>query len=87
MKKVSLAVLLSLGAVASAAYAQSDQGVTMSTDPAKISDIEMRAQNLQSQQDNMQSMPMSSKSTMHKKSGHHSKGMKGMAMPAEGASQ
>jgi len=47
MKRVSLAVLVSLSAVASAAYAQTDKGVTMSTDPAKISDIEMRAQALQ----------------------------------------
>jgi hypothetical protein len=74
MKKVSLAVLLSLSAVA--AYAQSDQGVTMSTDPAKIADIESRAQTLQSQQDNMQNMHSnapSHKSMHHKKS--HSKPM------------
>ncbi|BAN23441.1 hypothetical protein [Caballeronia insecticola] len=78
MKKVSLAVLLSLGAVASGAYAQSDQGVTMSTDPSKIADIESRAQNLQSQQDNMQNMHTQApaqKSTHHKKS--HSKPMSG----------
>ena len=48
MKKMSLAVLVSLSAVAGAAFAQSGQGVTMSTDPAKISDIEQRAQALQS---------------------------------------
>jgi hypothetical protein len=75
MKKVSLAVLLSLSAVATGAFAQSDQGVTMSTDPAKIADIEARAQNLQTQQDNMQNMHMqpSHKSMHHKKS--HSKPM------------
>ncbi|WP_050454631.1 hypothetical protein [Candidatus Burkholderia verschuerenii] len=70
MKKVSLALLLSLGAIAGA-YAQSDQGVTMSTDPAKIADIEQRAQALSQQQDsmqNMQSMP-SHKSMHHKKHG------------------
>ena len=33
MKKMSLAVLFSLSAMTSAAFAQSDQGVTMSTDP------------------------------------------------------
>ncbi|MDR5854747.1 hypothetical protein P9239_10240 [Caballeronia sp. LZ062] len=70
MKKVSLAVLLSLSAVASA-YAQSEQGVTMSTDPARIADIESRAQNLQSQQSSMQNMQMD-QSTTHK-SGHHKK--------------
>jgi hypothetical protein len=70
MKKVSLAVLLSLGAIASGAYAQSEQGVTMSTDPAKIADVESRAQALQSQQDNMQNMH--SQSSSHK-SMHHKK--------------
>jgi hypothetical protein len=71
MKKVSLAVLISLSAMTSAAFAQSDQGVTMSTDPAKISDIEQRAQDLQARQSNMQSeMPM------HKSTGHHKSGMK-----------
>jgi hypothetical protein len=69
MKKGSLAVLFALGAVASSAYAQTDQGVTMSTDPAKISDIEMRAQNLQSQQDAMKTQAP----TMHHKSGTHKK--------------
>jgi len=76
MKKMSLAVLFSLSAVATAAFAQSDQGVTMSTDPAKISDIEQRAQDLQSRQENMQSqMPMNKASGS---SGHHHKksGMK-----------
>ena len=71
MKKVSLAVLLSLGAVASSAYAQGDQGVTMSTDPAKISDIEMRAQSLQARQDSMQNMP--TQAPAHSKSSHHKK--------------
>jgi hypothetical protein len=72
MKKVSLAVLLSLGAIASSAYAQSeDQGVRMSTDPAVAADVESRAQNLQSQQESMQNMQMQApahKSMHHKKS-------------------
>lgn len=72
MKNVSLAVLLALSAVASSAYAQSDQGVTMSTDPAKASDVEMRAQALQSQQDAMQSQ---APAPMHHK-GHSKKAMK-----------
>jgi hypothetical protein len=76
MKKVSLAVLLSLGAI-SGAYAQSDQGVTMSTDPSKIADVEQRAQALQSQQDNMQNMhsQMPSHKSMHHKK--HGKAMSG----------
>jgi hypothetical protein len=80
MKKISLAILFSLGAVATGAFAQSDQGVTMSTDPAKISDIEQRAQDLQSRQSAMQSqMPM------HENSGHshHKKGMKHPKSTAE----
>jgi hypothetical protein len=85
MKKMSLAILVSLSAMAGAAFAQSDQGVTMSTDPAKISDIEQRAQALQSRQSNMQTeMPM------HKSTGHHQKsGMKHTkkAAHAAGASE
>jgi hypothetical protein len=72
MKRVSLAVLLSLSAIATGAYAQSDQGVTMSTDPAKIADVEQRAQALQSQQDNMQNMHMQQQAPTHK-SMHHKK--------------
>jgi hypothetical protein len=49
MKKVSLAILVSLSAVAGAAYAQ-DNGITMSNDPAKAADIEQRAQDLQNRQ-------------------------------------
>ena len=75
MKKMSLAVLFSLSAMTGAAFAQSDQGVTMSTDPAKISDIEQRAQDLQSRQSNMQTdMPMHKSTTHHKKGMKHSKG-------------
>ncbi|SAL82744.1 hypothetical protein AWB74_06372 [Caballeronia arvi] len=81
MKKVSLAVLLSLSAVASGAYAQSDQGVTMSTDPAKIADIESRAQTLQTQQDNAQSMRTQAPSH---KSMHHKKQQ---SKPMSGSSQ
>jgi hypothetical protein len=73
MKKLSLAVLLSLSAIATGAYAQSDQGVRMSTDPAVAADVESRAQTLQSQQDNMQNMQMehqSSHKSMHHKKSH-----------------
>jgi stringent starvation protein B len=57
MKKVSLAILVSLSALTGAAYAQ-DNGVTMSTDPAKAADVEQRAQDLQNRQQSMQSAPM-----------------------------
>lgn len=80
MKKVSLAVLLSLGAVASA-YAQSEQGVRMSTDPATIADVESRAQALQSRQSSMQDMPMDH--SMSGKSGHHKKSHGKAKQPAE----
>lgn len=70
MKKVSLAVLLSISAVASA-YAQSEQGVRMSTDPARIADVESRAQALQSRQSSMQDMQMDQLTSG--KSGHHKK--------------
>jgi hypothetical protein len=73
MKKVSLAVLFSLSAMTTAAFAQSDQGVTMSTDPAKISDIEQRAQDLQARQANQPAMPMHQSTTHHKKSAKHPK--------------
>lgn len=74
MKKVSLAILVSLSAVTGAAYAQ-DNGVMMSTDPAKAADVEQRAQDLQSRQ-----QAMESESTMpakhHKMSPHHKKAPK-----------
>ncbi|MFM0625629.1 hypothetical protein [Paraburkholderia xenovorans] len=56
MKKVSLAILVSLSAVTGAAYAQ-DNGVMMSTDPAKAADVEQRAQDLQNRQQAMESAP------------------------------
>ena len=66
MKKVSLAILVSLSALTGVAYAQQDQGVVMSTDPAKAADIEQRAQDLQAKQQAMNSAPAPMK---------HSKGM------------
>lgn len=76
MKKVSLAILVSLTALTGAAYAQ-DNGVTMSTDPAKAADVEQRAQDLQAKQQAMESeqtMP----AKHHKAMSHHKK----MAKPA-----
>ncbi|CAG4891131.1 hypothetical protein [Paraburkholderia saeva] len=65
MKKASLAVLVALSALTTAAYAQSDKGVTMSTDPAKAADVEQRAQDLQAKQQAMESAP---KPASHKSS-------------------
>jgi hypothetical protein len=57
MKKVSLAVLVSLSALTGAAYAQQDNGITMSTDPQKAADIEQHAQDVQNRQQQMESAP------------------------------
>jgi DNA-binding transcriptional regulator of glucitol operon len=75
MKKVSLAILVSLSALTGAAYAQTDNGVTMSTDPAKAADVEQRAQELQSQQQAMESQP-AMPAKHHKKAPHHMKAAK-----------
>jgi len=56
MKKMSLAILISLGAMTGAAYAQ-ESGVTMSTDPARAADVEQRAQDLQNRQQTMETAP------------------------------
>jgi len=68
MKKMSLAVLISFSALAGAAYAQSDNGITMSTDPAKADDVLQRAQALQQQQAAQPAQP--AEPMMHHKSGH-----------------
>jgi hypothetical protein len=72
MKKVSLAILVSLSAMTGAAYAQSDQGVMMSTDPAKAADVEQRAQDLQNRQQAMESTPPA-QPMKHHKGMHHKK--------------
>jgi stringent starvation protein B len=71
MKKVSLAILISLSAVTGAAYAQ-DNGITMSTDPAKVADVEQRAQDLQNRQQAMSQAPAMSEKH-HKMAPHHHK--------------
>jgi DNA-binding transcriptional regulator of glucitol operon len=79
MKKVSLAILVSLSALTGAAYAQTDNGVMMSTDPAKAADVEQRAQDLQAKQQAMesqQSMPAMHHKMEHKKAPHHMKAAK-----------
>ncbi|WP_144113562.1 hypothetical protein [Paraburkholderia sp. BCC1886] len=74
MKKVSLAILVSLSAVAGAAYAQ-DNGIMMSTDPAKAADVEQRAQDLQNGQQAMDSTPAMAPKH-HKMAPHHKKAAK-----------
>ncbi|OLL32015.1 hypothetical protein BTH42_08660 [Burkholderia sp. SRS-W-2-2016] len=69
MKKVSLAILVSLCAVTGAAYAQ-DAGIRTSTDPAKAADIEQRAQDLQNRQQAMDSAP-ATPAKHHKMAPHH----------------
>jgi hypothetical protein len=71
MKKVSVAILMSLSAVAGAAYAQ-DNGITTSTDPAKAADVEQRAQELQNRQEAMPSAPAMPQKH-HKMTPHHHK--------------
>ncbi|MEZ0605350.1 hypothetical protein ACAX43_24765 [Paraburkholderia sp. IW21] len=71
MKKVSLAILVSLSAVTGLAYAQ-DNGVMMSTDPAKAADVEQRAQDLQSRQQAMENAPAMPEKH-HKMAPHHHK--------------
>lgn len=70
MKKVSVAVAVSLMSLAGIAVAQSG-GVTMSTDPAKVADFEAHAQAVQDQQAKMQSMKMNEPA--HKPMHHHAK--------------
>jgi hypothetical protein len=82
MKKVSLAILVSLSALTGAAYAQSDNGVMMSTDPAKAADVEQRAQDLQAQQQAAENQQSAMPAKHHKKAMHHAKAAK-----ADAASQ
>ena len=51
MKKMSLAILVSMSALAGAACAQESTMITTITDPAKIAEIEQRAQVIQQQQE------------------------------------
>ncbi|MBB5504244.1 hypothetical protein [Paraburkholderia atlantica] len=71
MKKVSMAILVSLCAGAGSAYAQ-DQGITTSTDPAKAADVEQRAQDLQNREQSMGTAP-AAPAKHHKMAPHHPK--------------
>jgi uncharacterized MAPEG superfamily protein len=70
MKKVSLAVLVSLSALTGAAYAQTENGITMSTDPARAADVEQRAQDLQSRQQAAAQSESEAPMKHHKKGAH-----------------
>jgi hypothetical protein len=73
MKKVSLAVLVSLSALTGAVYAQQDKGIVMSTDPAKAAEFEQHAQDVQARQQAMESAPAPHQ---HKGTMHHKKSSK-----------
>jgi hypothetical protein len=70
MKKVSLAVLVSLSALTGAAYAQQDNGIQMSTDPQRAAEVEQHAQDVQNRQQQMESAPAP---RHHKGMTHHKK--------------
>lgn len=74
MKKTSLAVLVSLSALTGVAYAQTDTGIRMSTDPQVAEGIEQHAQSIQSQQE---AAPAPAEHMMpHHPHGHHKKAEK-----------
>lgn len=79
MKKLSLALLVLLGAFS--AYAQAEPtGVTESTDPEKISAIEQHAQELQAKQAKAP-LPTEATSAGKKKARHHRKARMHQAQP------
>ncbi|KVQ50480.1 hypothetical protein WT21_09715 [Burkholderia territorii] len=93
MKKTSLAILVAMSALTGAAYAQESTQIQTITDPAKIAEIEQRAQALQQQQAAEAAQPAAQEEHHGKKAGHHHKAAKkagkkaAKAAPAEAASQ
>ncbi|WP_175777542.1 hypothetical protein [Burkholderia anthina] len=93
MKKTSLAILVAMSALTGAAYAQESTQIQTITDPAKIAEIEQRAQALQQQQAAEAAQPAAREEEHHqhhgKKAAHHHKAAKkaGKAAPADAASQ
>ncbi|KWF25936.1 hypothetical protein [Burkholderia pseudomultivorans] len=92
MKKTSLAILVAMSALTGAAYAQESTQIQTITDPAKIAEIEQRAQALQQQQAAEAAQPAMHEEHHHhgKKAAHHAKkaGKKAAkAAPADAASQ
>lgn len=68
MKKASLAVLVSLSALTSAAFAQEDAGIKMTHDPQVAAEIEQHAQEVQSAQ---QEAAPAEQRPMHHAPRHH----------------
>ncbi|OWW22043.1 hypothetical protein [Noviherbaspirillum denitrificans] len=80
MRKVSLALFVSLLALSGAGYTQSQSPsptseIRESTDPARYDDVMRRAQEIQSRQSSSADMSSGSSDTM-KKSGRHMKSKK-----------
>ncbi|WP_321933357.1 hypothetical protein [Burkholderia cenocepacia] len=72
MKKTSLAILVAMSALTGAAYAQESTQIQTITDPAKIAEIEQRAQALQQQQAAEAAQPAAQEEHHHgKKAAHH----------------
>ena len=67
MKKASLAVLVSLSALTTAAFAQEDMGIKESHDPQVAAEIEQHAQEAQS----AQQVAPAPEHPMHHMSHHH----------------
>ncbi|AJY12519.1 hypothetical protein K6W16_16495 [Burkholderia dolosa] len=91
MKKTSLAILVAMSALTGAAYAQESTEIKTITDPAKIAEIEQRAQALQQQQAAEAAQPAAHEEH-HGKKAHHKAAKKAgkkaaKAAPAEAASQ
>ncbi|WP_322026181.1 hypothetical protein [Burkholderia sp. BCC1977] len=92
MKKTSLAILVAMSALTGAAYAQESTQIQTITDPAKIAEIEQRAQALQQQQAAEAAQPAMNEEHHGKKAAHHKAAKKAgkkaaKAAPADAASQ
>lgn len=88
MKKTSLAILVAMSALTGAAYAQESTQIQTITDPAKIAEIEQRAQALQQQQAAEAAQPAVREEEHHRhhgKKAHHKAAKK--AGKADAASQ
>ncbi|HEP6427855.1 hypothetical protein [Burkholderia cenocepacia] len=86
MKKTSLAILVAMSALTGAAYAQGSTQIQTITDPAKIAEIEQRAQALQQQQAAEAAQPAAQEEHHHgKKAAHHKAAAKKAGKKAKAA--
>ncbi|ABK08241.1 MULTISPECIES: hypothetical protein [Burkholderia] len=86
MKKTSLAILVAMSALTGAAYAQESTQIQTITDPAKIAEIEQRAQALQQQQAAEAAQPAAQEEHHHgKKAAHHKAAAKKAGKKAKAA--